>query len=70
MVRSDLVVFNAGNHRQVEFLNLKAAEFEDFWRIGCFSGFLVGRETARRVVPAGRGMIIFAGATASPPCFG
>src|SRR5439155_19964121 len=39
--------------------------FEAFWRVGCFGGFLVGREAARRLVPLGRGTILFTGASAS-----
>jgi NAD(P)-dependent dehydrogenase (short-subunit alcohol dehydrogenase family) len=39
--------------------------FEDFWRVGCFAGFLVGREAARRLVPLGRGTLIFTGASGS-----
>ncbi|MEH3145435.1 MAG: SDR family NAD(P)-dependent oxidoreductase [Methylobacterium frigidaeris] len=61
----DLVVFNAGNNRRIDFLSLAAAEFEEFWRLGCFAGFLVGREAARRMVPLGRGSLIFTGASAS-----
>jgi NAD(P)-dependent dehydrogenase (short-subunit alcohol dehydrogenase family) len=61
----DLVVFNAGNNRRVDFRNLPAETFEDFWRVGCFGGFLVGREAARRLVPLGRGTVIFTGASAS-----
>ena len=61
----DLVVFNAGNNRRVDFKDLSAELFEDFWRVGCFAGFLVGREAARRLVPLGRGTMIFTGASAS-----
>jgi NAD(P)-dependent dehydrogenase (short-subunit alcohol dehydrogenase family) len=61
----DLVVYNAGNNRRMEFRELSAALFEDFWRVGCFGGFLVGREAARRLVPLGRGTLIFTGASAS-----
>ncbi len=61
----DLVVSNAGNNQRLDFRELTAAQFEDFWRVGCFSGFLVGREAARRLVPLGRGTIIFTGASAS-----
>ena len=39
--------------------------FEDFWRVGCFGGFLVGREAARRMVPLGRGTVLFTGASGS-----
>jgi NAD(P)-dependent dehydrogenase (short-subunit alcohol dehydrogenase family) len=61
----DLVVFNAGNNRRVDFKDLSAELFEDFWRVGCFAGFLTGREAARRLVPLGRGTVIFTGASAS-----
>src|SRR5262249_50895017 len=54
---ADLIVFNAGNNRKVDFRQLTAAQFEDFWRVGCFAGFLVGREAARRLVPLGRGTV-------------
>ncbi len=62
---ADLVVSNAGNNRQLDFRQLSAQAFEDFWRVGCFGGFLVGREAARRLVPLGRGTVIFTGASAS-----
>jgi NAD(P)-dependent dehydrogenase (short-subunit alcohol dehydrogenase family) len=62
---ADLVASNAGNNQRLDFRELTAAQFEDFWRVGCFSGFLVGREAARRFVPLGRGTIIFTGASAS-----
>lgn len=62
---TDLVVSNAGNNRRLDFRELSAAAFEDFWRVGCFAGFLVGREAARRMVPLGRGTVIFTGASAS-----
>lgn len=62
---ADLVVFNAGNNAIIDFRTLTAAQFEDFWRVGCYSGFLVGREAARRLVPLGRGSVIFTGASGS-----
>ena len=62
---ADLVVFNAGNNQRIDFRELTAAEFEQFWRVGCFGGFLVGREAARRLVPLGRGTILFTGASGS-----
>src|SRR5262249_10236641 len=43
-------------------------EFERCWRVGCFGGFLVGREAARVMLGragAHKGTIIFTGATAS-----
>lgn len=62
---ADLVVFNAGNNQRIDFRQTSAEQFEDFWRVGCFGGFLVGREAARRLVPLGRGTIFFTGASAS-----
>jgi len=50
----DLVVFNAGNNQTLNFRELQAAKFEEFWRVGCYAGFLVGREAARRLVPLWR----------------
>jgi NAD(P)-dependent dehydrogenase (short-subunit alcohol dehydrogenase family) len=61
----DAVVFNAGINRHIDFRELTATQFEEFWRVCCFGGFLVGREAARRLVPLGRGTIIFTGASAS-----
>jgi NAD(P)-dependent dehydrogenase (short-subunit alcohol dehydrogenase family) len=62
---ADLVASNAGNNQRIDFRELTAQQFEDFWRVGCFSGFLVGREAARRLAPLGRGTILFTGASAS-----
>ena len=62
---ADLVVYNAGNNRRIDFPEVSARDFEKFWRVGCFGGFLVGREAARRLMPLGRGTILFTGASAS-----
>ena len=61
----DVVVFNAGDNRPVPFREVTAELFEAFWRVGCFGGFLVGREAARRLAPLGRGTVIFTGASGS-----
>src|SRR5918995_4098309 len=61
----DLVAYNAGNNRRIDFREVTAKQFEDFWRVGCFGGFLVGREAARRLLPLRRGTVIFTGASAS-----
>jgi NAD(P)-dependent dehydrogenase (short-subunit alcohol dehydrogenase family) len=62
---AEVVVSNAGNNALIDFTKLTAAQFEDYWRVGCYSGFLVGREAARRLVPLGRGTVIFTGASGS-----
>jgi len=61
----DLVVFNAGNNVRHDFRTMPAELFEQTWRVAAFGGFLVGREAARRLAPAGNGTVIFTGATAS-----
>jgi NAD(P)-dependent dehydrogenase (short-subunit alcohol dehydrogenase family) len=60
-----VVVYNAGNAMIRPLLEMDAAFFEQAWRVGCLGGFLVGREAARRMVPAGGGTLLFTGATAS-----
>jgi len=62
---ADLVVYNAADFVMSDFRKTTAADFEAAWRVGCFGGFLVGREAARRFVPLGRGTILFTGASAS-----
>jgi len=61
----DLVIYNAGNAAMGQLHDMDAAFFESVWRVGCFGGFLVGREAVRRMLPRGRGSVIFTGATAS-----
>lgn len=61
----DCVVYNAGNNVSKPIRELEAKTFEDTWRVGCFGGFLVGREAARCMVPQGHGTILFTGASAS-----
>jgi len=61
----DCVVYNAGNNVSAPIRELEAQTFEDVWRVACFGGFLVGREAARRMVPNGKGTILFTGASAS-----
>jgi NAD(P)-dependent dehydrogenase (short-subunit alcohol dehydrogenase family) len=61
----DLVVYNAGNAAMGQLHDMDAGFFEAVWRVGCFGGFLVGREAVRRMLPRGRGTVVFTGATAS-----
>ena len=60
-----LVAFNAGAYERGGILDIRPEDFERCWRVGCFAGFLVGQASARLMVPAGRGTILFTGATAS-----
>jgi len=58
-------IYNAGAYAPGAVIEIEAAEFERCWRILCLGGFLVGQGAARSMVPAGRGTILFTGATAS-----
>jgi NAD(P)-dependent dehydrogenase (short-subunit alcohol dehydrogenase family) len=61
----EAVAFIAATRVQGPFAELSAQDFERVWRQSCFSGFLVGREAARRMLPRGRGTVIFTGASGS-----
>jgi len=61
----ELVLHNAGSNRRDAFLDLETNDFEALWREHCLGGFLTGRESARRMVPRGRGTILFTGASGS-----
>lgn len=60
----DFVCYNAGNNFFKPLKEMEVDFFEDVWRVGCLGGFLVGRESARRMTPRG-GTVIFTGASAS-----
>lgn len=60
-----VAVFNAGANYRASILDTPSDMFEKVWRLGCYAGFLVGREAARHMTPRGHGTIIFTGATAS-----
>jgi NAD(P)-dependent dehydrogenase (short-subunit alcohol dehydrogenase family) len=61
----EVAIFNAGANFRASVLDTPAEMFEKVWRLGCYAGFLFGREAARRMLPRGRGTILFTGATAS-----
>lgn len=61
----DLVIFNASGYARGSILDLTPGQVEAAWRVGCLGGFQVGQAAARAMVPAGRGAILFTGATAS-----
>ena len=61
----EVVVFNIGANVRFSIEETTARVFTKVWEMGCFAGFLAGREAAKAMVPRGRGTIIFTGATAS-----
>jgi NAD(P)-dependent dehydrogenase (short-subunit alcohol dehydrogenase family) len=60
-----LVVYNAGARVRAPIDALDPAEVRKAWAVGAFGGFLVGQQAARCMLTAGRGTILFTGATAS-----
>ena len=64
--RVDVVIYNIGSNISYPIVETSARKFKKCWEMGCFSGFLVGREAARRMLKRNAGgTIIFTGATAS-----
>lgn len=61
----EVAIFNAGANFRASILETPAEMFEKVWRLGCYAGFLFGREAARRMIARGKGTILFTGATAS-----
>jgi NAD(P)-dependent dehydrogenase (short-subunit alcohol dehydrogenase family) len=61
----EVAVHNIGANVHLPIRETTARKYFKIWQMACFSGFLLGREAARRMVPRGRGTILFTGATAS-----
>ena len=61
----EVAVHNVGANVSFPIREMTARVYSKVWQMACFSGFLVGREAARRMVPRGSGTILFTGATAS-----
>lgn len=61
----DVMIFNIGANSPMSILTETARRYTKMWEMACLSGFLTGREVAKRMLPRGKGTIIFTGATAS-----
>lgn len=61
----EVAVFNIGANVQFPIAETTARVYRKVWEMACFSGFLMGREVAKRMMERERGTIIFTGATAS-----
>lgn len=59
------VIFNAGNNRPIPFADLTAEQFEEYWRIGCFGGFLAAKRAMPILAKQGSGSMLFTGASGS-----
>ena len=61
----EVAVYNIGANVRFPIRETTARVFFKVWEMACFGGFLMGREVAKRMVPRGRGTMLFTGATAS-----
>jgi NAD(P)-dependent dehydrogenase (short-subunit alcohol dehydrogenase family) len=61
----EVAVFNIGANVRFPIAETTARVYFKVWEMAAFSGFLTGREAAKRMTPRGRGSILFTGATAS-----
>ena len=61
----EVCIFNVGGNVNFPLLDTTERVFRKVWELGCYAGFLTGREAARAMLPRGRGAIFFTGATAS-----
>lgn len=61
----DVVVYNPSRRARGPLIELDPEEVEKALRVTCYGGFLVGQCAARLMIEAGRGSILFTGASAS-----
>jgi len=61
----DVVVYNASFRTRGPLIDLEPADVEKAIAVSAFGGFLVAQQAARRMLPHGRGAILFTGASAS-----
>ena len=61
----EIAIYNIGANVNFPIRETTTRVFHKVWEMACFGGFLLGREVAKRMVPRGRGTILFTGATAS-----
>ncbi|MGP1680189.1 MAG: SDR family oxidoreductase [Burkholderiales bacterium] len=61
----EVAVFNIGANVRFSITETTARVYYKVWEMGCFGGFLMGREAAKVMLPRARGTILFTGATAS-----
>ncbi len=61
----EVCIFNIGANVNYPLTETTERVFRKVWEMGCYAGFLAGREAARLMLPRGRGCIFFTGATAS-----
>jgi NAD(P)-dependent dehydrogenase (short-subunit alcohol dehydrogenase family) len=61
----EIVIYNASYRVRGPLIDLDPADVERSLMVSAFGGFLVAQQAARRMLPQGRGCILFTGASAS-----
>jgi NAD(P)-dependent dehydrogenase (short-subunit alcohol dehydrogenase family) len=61
----EVAIFNIGANVRFPIRETTSRVYFKVWEMGCFAGFLTGREAAKAMAPRGRGTILFTGASAS-----
>lgn len=61
----EVAVFNIGANVRFPITETTVRVYTKVWEMCALGGFLMGREAAKRMLPRGRGTILFTGATAS-----
>jgi NAD(P)-dependent dehydrogenase (short-subunit alcohol dehydrogenase family) len=61
----EVLVYNAGSGVWASIEDATAEEFESAWRVNTLGGFLASKQVIPAMKRAGRGSIVFIGATAS-----
>src|SRR6266478_4147709 len=61
----EVCIFNVGANVNFPILETTDRVFRKVWEMACWAGFVAGRESARLMLPRGKGNIFFTGATAS-----
>jgi NADP-dependent 3-hydroxy acid dehydrogenase YdfG len=60
----EVLIYNAAMRPFGRFMETKPSTFENTWRVNAFGAFLCAQQVAPAMLKAGRGTIIFTGATA------
>jgi NAD(P)-dependent dehydrogenase (short-subunit alcohol dehydrogenase family) len=61
----EVAVYNIGANVNFPISETTSRVYFKVWEMASFGAFLMGREVAKRMIPRGRGTMIFTGATAS-----
>lgn len=60
-----MLIYNAGGFKRGAVKDLSAEDFHNVWRVGCFGGLTTAQQVLPAMEKAGRGTILYTGATAS-----